>query len=115
MEYLGYKISAEGIRPTDDKVLAVKTFERPDCPKKLRQFLGMASFNRRFIPAYAILAADLYALLEKDAKWHWSDTHEKAFNKIKELLITKPVLHHIRPDQPFKILCDASMKAVLPW
>ena len=50
----------------------------------------------------------LCELLKKDAKWIWTREHQANFEKLKQCLISAPVL--IRPDfsQPFQLHCDAS-------
>ena len=53
VEYLGHVISEEGISPNPDKVKAVCEFPVPTSVKGVRQFLGMASYYRRFMPKFA--------------------------------------------------------------
>jgi hypothetical protein len=53
VSYLGHRIDNQGISPDQNKVEAVRLFPRPDTLTKLRAFLGMASFYRRFISNFA--------------------------------------------------------------
>ena len=60
--YLGHVISGEGIAPNPEKIRAVQNFPVPTLVKAVRQFLGMASYYRRFMPGFAKIAAPLHAL-----------------------------------------------------
>lgn len=76
----------------------------------------MAGWYRRFIPDFASIVAPITDLLKKTAKFHWSDEAQEAFNQIKKVLSTHPVL--INPDfnKHFYIHADSSgigMGAVL--
>ena len=60
VEYLGHVISAAGIAPNPAKVQAVQEFPVPTSVRGVRQFLGMASYYRRFMPGFAKIAAPLH-------------------------------------------------------
>ena len=68
--YLGYVISKHGIRPDPSKTDKVKEFPTPSDPTKVRQFLGLASYYRRFVPGFAKVAAPLHYLTKKDVPLH---------------------------------------------
>ena len=63
VKYLGHIISAEGIRTDPDKIAVIHQWPAPTNLKELRQFLGFASYYRRFIKTFANIAAPLYKLL----------------------------------------------------
>ncbi|KAL0818761.1 hypothetical protein ABMA28_008088 [Loxostege sticticalis] len=63
VNFLGYSVSADGIKPLPAKVEAVQQFPQPKTVKELRRFLGMVNFYRRFVPNAAILQAPLNELL----------------------------------------------------
>lgn len=92
IDFLGFEVSSDGIRPGQRKTDAVSRFPKPRNLHELRQFLGLSGYFRRFIANYALTAAPLTDLLKKDVKWSWGENHERAFGKIKSLLVDRPVL-----------------------
>ncbi|MCG8624860.1 MAG: hypothetical protein MJE68_23035, partial [Proteobacteria bacterium] len=108
--YLGHVISKEGIRPDPAKTVKVQQFPTPVDVTKVRQFLGLASYYRRFIPGFAQIAAPLHALTKKNAVFHWTPECDSAFSKLKELLTTPPVLSYpvFGPQCEFVLETDAS-------
>ena len=90
--YLGHVISSKGIAPDPSKTQKVKDFPVPTDATKLKQFLGLSSYYRRFIPEFAKLAHPLHSLTKKGVNFHWSVDCQRAFEKLKELLTQSPVL-----------------------
>ncbi|UYV65881.1 K02A2.6-like [Cordylochernes scorpioides] len=62
---LGHEVSENGIRPDQEKIRAGRDFATPRSLKEVRNFLGLSSYYRRFIPNYAHLAQPLNDLLKK--------------------------------------------------
>ena len=90
--YLGYVISKDGIRPDPARTDQVKNFPTPKDVTQVRQFIGLASYYRRFIPGFAKVASPLHALTKKGTTFTWSSECEVAFCQLKSLLVTAPVL-----------------------
>ena len=65
VEYLGHKISAKGIQPTEEKVRAIKEAPSPSDKAKLRSFLELVNYYVQFLPHLASVLAPLYNLLQK--------------------------------------------------
>ena len=65
--YLGHVVSLIVITPDPMKVDKVKKYPAPTSPMKVRQFLGLASYYRRFIKDFSKVAGPLYSLTSKDA------------------------------------------------
>lgn len=113
LPYLGYMLSTDGLRPNPERIEAIINYERPNSIRSLRRFLGMANYYRRFIPLFSEYTAPLTNLLRNKAKSiRWNDMAEEAFSKIKECLITAPVLSNPNFDLPFVIQSDASDCAI---
>jgi len=64
----------------------------------VRRFLGLASFFRRFIPKFALIAAPLTRLTRKGEKFCWEEEHEDAFRKLQRTLVSGTVLTLFRSD-----------------
>ena len=69
MEYLGFQLMKEGIRPGQSKTRAVAACPPPNTVRRIRQFVGLASFFRDHIPNFAKMSAHLTALTKKDSEW----------------------------------------------
>ena len=108
VEYLGYRVSESGISADPVKVRAVNDFPRPRDLKRVRSFLGLASYYRRFIPEFSKIAAPLYCLTRKDAPFIWTDACEKAFVELKTLLTNAPILAFPNFSRDFHLETDAS-------
>ena len=118
LEFLGHRINAQGISPTEEKVSALTNYTRPEKLKGLRRFLGMANFYRRFIPNGAALLMPLYALVSKNQSKKgnpvlvWTDSEIKAFDCAKNALKLGAMLAFPDPSVPLIIAADASNIAV---
>ena len=91
VEYLGHLITSQGISPNPNQVSAIKEFPAPTSLKELRQFLGLASYYRRFICSFAEIAHPLHSLTQKDALFQWSPECQQAFQQLKDALVSPPV------------------------
>ena len=108
VEYLGYIVSSSGISTDPKKVAAVQGFSAPTDVKSLQSFWGLASYYRRFILNFSVVAAPLFALTRKDAQWIWDDHCQGAFDMLKHLLTVSPVLAFPLFDHSFRLDTDAS-------
>ena len=116
VEYLGHNISAEGLRPTQEKVRVITGAPAPEYVSQLRAFLGLINYYRKFLPQLSNTPAPLYRLLEKQTKWSWGTPQEDAFRAAKQRLTSSCLLVHYDPDKPLVLACDASpygLRAVL--
>lgn len=86
VEFLGCKLSKEGIAPTDEKINAIKNFRKPKDKTELRSFIGLATFVSSSIKGFAAIMEPLNRLLKKDTEEKWGETQDSAFEKIKQIL-----------------------------
>lgn len=112
IEYLGYEISAAGLRPSEKQILSVMNFPRPQNVHNVRQFLGLASYFRKFIKDFARIAFPLTKMLKKDEAWEWSENQEEAFQNLKSRLIDRPILAIYDPAAETELHTDASRLGV---
>ena len=108
INYLGHRITAEGIAPQKDKVKVVMNFKTPQNLDQLRQFLGLASYHRRFIRNFSIIAGLLSYLTRKDTNYVWDEPQKEASKQLKMALASQPLLHHFQNHLPTEIRCDGS-------
>ena len=106
--YLGHIISSAGISPNPEKVKAVQDFRVPTNVRAVREFLGIAGYYRRFIPNFAKIAGSLHALTRQQVPFVWTLQCQQAFERLKELLVSPPVLAYPCFSRPFVLHTDAS-------
>lgn len=113
IDFLGHHITHTGIMPLPDKVDAISRFQQPTTIKGLQEFVGMANFYRRFIPAAAQMMLPLFkALTGKPKVLAWDEAMVKAFQETKKALVEATLLTHPRHDAPTSLTADASDLAV---
>ena len=108
MDYLGYRVSGEGLSTDPRKTAAIEKFPTPTDVKSLRSFLGLTSYYRRFVPCFSKVASPLHHLTRKDAPFVWTDECELAFSQLKALLTSATVLAFPQFDREFLLETDAS-------
>ena len=135
-EYLGFIVGADGLRPVQSKVEAIRQWERPTTLYHVRSFLGAVGYYRRFIYNFAKKSLPLVQLTKMNenrpkklaknqtvAKWgrvvktysiadEWDDECEKSFNELKEAMMSAPVLRLPDNTRPYTVYCDASGSAI---
>ena len=92
--------------PLKDKCDAIRNLQSPKTLRQTRAFCGMVNFLSSFLPNLSRLLIPVYDLQKKAAKFNWRDEAEKAFNDIKKLLISPPVLKAPTPDSLFRLESD---------
>ena len=110
IEYLGYTLTPEGVKPNSKKVEAVKNFPIPKNVKEVKSFLGLTNFYRWHIPDMATISRTLTVLTRKNMEFKWTAECEAAFKEIKKRLVSAPVLRPPDLDRPFILWTDASEK-----
>ena len=108
VEYLGHIVSGEGIRPNPAKVLAVESIPAPTNVRTVREFLGLCSYYRKFVPDFTKIASPLHHLLRSNVKFEWTEQCQASFQRLKDLLVTPPVLVYPNFDKSFILHTDAS-------
>ena len=108
VEYLGHRVSADGIETSPGKVETIKTWPTPANVHEIRSFLGLASYYRRFVPNFSTIARPLTRLTEKNQPFFWDNECEYAFTVLKDHLVNAPVLAYPIPGAPLILDTDAS-------
>ena len=76
--------------------------------KKIKQFLGLTGYYRKFVPRFADISRPLTTLTKKDAKFEWTSACQKSFELLKEALCGEPVLKYADTSKPYTLYTDAS-------
>ena len=108
VEYLGHKVSRQGLQPTNKKIQAVENAPEPSNVLQLKSFLGLINYYGKFLPHLSTVLAPLYALLQKDKKWEWGEEQRMAFTAAKANLTNSSLLVHYNPTKVLLLSCDAS-------
>jgi hypothetical protein len=80
----------------------------PQIVKEVRSFLGLAGYYRRFIENFSKIAKPLTSFLEKGVDFSWTNERQMAFEELKKMLTTAPVLTLPDHSKKFTVYCDAS-------
>lgn len=106
--YLGFEVSEGDVKPNTQKVNALRNLQPPTNVSSLRQFLGLATYFRQFIPNFSTIANPLYVLLTNTSQIIWTQVHKEARLKLIHHLTNEPVLMIFDPTYPIELHCDAS-------
>ncbi|GJU96430.1 putative reverse transcriptase domain-containing protein [Tanacetum coccineum] len=112
VQFLGHVIDSQGIHVDPAKIESVKDWASPKSATKIRQFLGLAGYYRRFIEGFSKIAKPMTKLTQKKIKFDWSDKAEAAFQLIKQKLFSTPILALPEGNEDFIAYCDASIKGL---
>lgn len=108
VEFMGFRLSRDGIAPIMSHTEAILSLPDPQSPSQLSSFLGMAAYYLRFMPRFSDSTAPLRLLLRKDAVWNWTQACRDAVQLIKQQLTSPPTLAHFSLCAPTLVTCDAS-------
>ncbi len=108
ISFFGAIYDAQGVHPDPKKVQDIKNIETPSNQRELQEFLGMVTYMSPFIPRLSEHTAPLRGLLKKESEFVWSQSHEEAFTKIKQLITTDTTLAYFDPNKDTVIQVDAS-------
>ena len=111
VSYLGHIFDGKGMHPDPSKVDSIHQWPPPSNVTALKQFLGLASYYRRYIKGFADIAAPLHHLTKKSASFSWTKDCDQAFSLLKSMLIQAPILafpNFTSAAAPFLLQTDAS-------
>nr|KAG5701255.1 hypothetical protein BaRGS_020617 [Batillaria attramentaria] len=108
IEFLGFRIGKEGVRPDPGKVEAIQQMAEPTNVAELRRVLGMINFLGRHLQNLSTILQPMTELLEKDKAWFWGPAQKAAFENVKELVTTAPTLAYYDVNKRTVVSADAS-------
>ncbi len=123
IEYLGYVLTRDGIKPQKNKVQAIITIKPPTEVRQLRHFLDMVQYYHDLWARRSDMLAPLTSLIgecgqtkstkakgTKKVPWHWDKVHQRAFDHVKATIAKDVVLAYLDYSKVFEIYTDASSK-----
>lgn len=92
VEFLGFSISADGIKTDNRKIQAIIDWPIPKKLREVRGFLGLCGYYRKFVDNFSDIAAPLHALTKKNVQFSWSEGCQISFDALKKKLTEAPIL-----------------------
>ena len=109
VEFLGHKLSAEGLSASLGKISTLRTWHPPlRSSKEVRRFLGLILWYKTFIPSLATLAAPLFALTSTKARFEWNEPAQQSMIALKDAVETAPCLARWEEGRRTRIVTDTS-------
>jgi transposase InsO family protein len=112
IEFLGHKLSKEGISASVQKIKAIRDMPAPEDVSGVRRFCGMIQYLARYTPNLADDLEPIHRLTHKNMQFSWSEECQKAFDKLKHKLCNSPVLAYYDPDKELVLQVDSSDKGL---
>jgi hypothetical protein len=109
VRYLGFVIEAGvGVSMEPEKVKAIMEWEAPRSTRGVRAFVGFANYYRRFIDGFSTLVIPLTELTKKGTPFKWGTEAQRAFEKLKVMFVTAPILAQFDPERETLVEADSS-------
>lgn len=108
LEYLGFRVSRDGLSANPNKVKAIVDMPVPKSARDVKRIIGMLSWYRRFISNFSTIVAPLTKLTRKNVPFRWNSECDEAFKQVKSILISSPILSCPSWEHPFILQTDAS-------
>ena len=112
VNFLGHIVTKDGVATDPSKTQCVKDWPQPKNVKEVRQYLGLCAYYRRYVENFAQIARPLHRLTEKDRPFQWTEECQKAFNQLKRLLTSSPILAYPIPGIDYILDSDASLESL---
>ena len=106
-DFLGRRVDVVGVHVRDAHIKDVTAWPVPKCRKDVEQFQGFINYHREFVQGMAGCSAVLYNLTGSRAKWQWTEDHQQAFEDLKQVMISLPVLGFPNAKDLFILNTDA--------
>lgn len=108
ISFLGHIVSAGGVKVDHERTKSIRQFPPPRNKREVARFIGMINFFRKFLPNFAQMAAPLNQLRRKGESFKWTESHQAAFDNLKQALASAPVLAIPDFEREFVLQTDAS-------
>ena len=110
-KFFGHRLTPEGIKVDPKKIEAIIQMDPPQNVASLQSFNGMVNYLKKFSPL-SELSEPLRRLCKSGVKWAWESEQQNAFEAIKQVITTLPVLAYFDKTKKHAVQCDASKKGL---
>ena len=110
--FIGHTATANGLKPGPGKIEAIVNMPAPVDAAGVRRLLGMIQYLEKFMPNLSQLTSPLRKLTHTDVEWSWGEEQEKAFERIKQVAASAPLLKYYSVDDEVTLQCDASQNGL---
>lgn len=110
LDYLGYHVNANGIRPNDTHLSAIRDFAIPTDVRSVQRCIGLFQYFRKFVPGFSTISLPLRKLTMKNVSFEWNEDCMRAFNELKRRLTEAPILCVYNPKLETELHTDASSR-----
>ena len=108
LNYLGYTVDGDGIRPDVNRVAALQNAPRPTSIKALQSFLGFTQYYSKFVRNFSLVAQPLFDLAALGEPFEWTTEAEKSYNDLLNAILRGPVLRSFQTNKRSEVVVDAS-------
>jgi hypothetical protein len=109
-------MSREGVSIDPSKTAVMVAWPQPKSITKLRGFIGLTRYYRKFVKDCGVIAKPLTQQLQKNCEFRWTRETHTTFDRLKHAMATTLVLGLPQFDLPFVIdtnACDTRIGAIL--
>lgn len=106
--YLGYIVSAEGIKVDPKSTEAIVQYPAPRNKTEIRKFLGFVNYVSKFVKNLATKTQSIRELLRNDSQFAWTEKHQQDFDHLKSEIASYPVLAKFSTSRKTRVSADAS-------
>jgi len=113
VKFMGHVLTSDGLTSDPSKCDAIMNYVTPKDREAVSRLLGMATYLARFVPNFSEITAPLRELLRKENEFVWdSGVHGVAFDRLKNLLSSDPVLAYYDVRKDVILQCDSSQSGL---
>ena len=111
-KFFRHRLTPDDIKVDPKKIEAIIQMDPPQNIASLQSFNGMVNYVKRFSAVLSELSEPLRRLCKSGVEWAWESEQQNAFEAIKQVITTLPVLTYFDKTKKHTIQCDASKKGL---
>ena len=111
-KFFGHRLTPDGINVDPKKIEAIIQMDPPQNIASLQSFNGMVNYLKKFRPVLSELSEPLRRLCKSGVEWAWESEQQNAFEAIKQIIMTLPVLAYFDKTKKHTVQCDAAKKGL---